>query len=277
MIESIAITSLLKAAILLIAGWGIARFIGRSIQRIPDSILTLHYRSMVRHAVNYSIYAIFIVMAVRQLGFDLTVLLGAAGILTVAIGFASQTSASNLIAGIFLLMERAFSVGDVIKVGDITGEVLSVDLLSVKLRTFDNLFIRIPNENMMKSTVTTMSRFPIRRYDMQIGIAYKEDIRRARDVLLRVARDFHLCLDEPAPIIIMQGFGDSSVNLQFSVWGVRTSFLDLRNGIQERVKEAFDREGIEIPFPHRTLYAGSETAPLPVRMVSDNPAVEDES
>ena len=199
MIESIAITSLLKAAILLIAGWGIARFIGRSIQRIPDSILTLHYRSIVRHAVNYSIYAIFIVMAVRQLGFDLTVLLGAAGILTVAIGFASQTSASNLIAGIFLLMERAFSVGDVIKVGDITGEVLSVDLLSVKLRTFDNLFIRIPNENLMKSTVTTMSRFPIRRYDMQIGIAYKEDIRRARDVLLRVARDFHLCLDSCFP------------------------------------------------------------------------------
>ena len=137
----------------------------------------------------------------------------------------------------------------------------------MKLRTFDNLYVRIPNENLMKSTVTTMSRFPIRRYDLQVGIAYKEDLRRARDVLLEVAREFHLCLDEPAPLVIMQRFGDSSVDLQFSVWGLREKYLDLRTGIQERVKEAFDREGIEIPFPHRTLYAGSESRAMPVEVV----------
>ncbi len=258
--------SIIKALVLLVAGWFLAKLARNGINRIPDENLSQHDKALVRQGVSYTIYAIFLVMTLRQLGFDLTVLLGAAGILTIAIGFASQTSASNLIAGIFLLAERSFTVGDLIKVGDITGEVLSVDLLSVKLRTFDNLYIRIPNENLMKSTVTTLSRFPIRRFDLKVGIAYKEDLRRARDVLLQVARDFHLCLDEPAPLVIIQGFGDSSVDLQFSVWGDRTRYLDLRNGIQERVKEAFDREGIEIPFPHRTIYAGSATEPMPIEL-----------
>jgi len=269
MIESIGLISLARALFVVAIGWLVARLAGRAVMRISEEHVSLHYKSLIRQGVVYAIYVIFLIMAIRQLGFDLTILLGAAGILTVAIGFASQTSASNLIAGIFLIAERAFSVGDIIKVGDLTGEVLSVDLLSVKLRTFDNLFIRIPNENLMKSTVTTMSRFPIRRYDMQIGIAYKEDIRKARDVLLKVARDFHLCLDEPAPLIIMQGFGDSSINLQFSVWADRKKFLDLRNGMHERVKEAFDNEGIEIPFPHRTLYTGSSMQPLPVHITGD--------
>lgn len=267
--DSVDMIALLRAAVLLLAGWGLALLAVRNVNRIPDEMVGLHGKSLIRLGVRYGIYIIFGIMAIRQFGFDLTVLLGTAGILTIAIGFASQTSASNLIAGVFLLTERAFSVGDIIKVGETVGEVLSVDLLSVKLRTFDNLYIRIPNENLMKSTVTTMSRFPIRRYDLQVGIAYKEDLRSARDVLLGVARDFHLCLDEPAPLVIMQGFGDSSVNLQFSVWGLRENFLDLRNGIQERVKEAFDREGIEIPFPHRTLYAGSATDPLPIEIVEE--------
>ena len=119
----------------------------------------------------------------------------------------------------------------------------------------------------------SLTRHPIRRFDLQIGIAYKEDIAQAREVLLGVARDFHVCLDEPAPLIIMQGFGDSSINIQFSVWAARENYLALRNGIYERVKLAFDKEGIEIPFPHRTLYTGSDTGPFPVS-VADNSRAE---
>ena len=122
----------------------------------------------------------------------------------------------------------------------------------------------------MKSRVTTLTRFPIRRYDMLVGIAYREDVARARDVLLGVAREFHLCLEEPEPLIILQGFGESSIDIQFSVWAARERYLDVRNGLHERVKRAFDREGIEIPFPHRTLYAGSETDPLPIRVVEES-------
>jgi hypothetical protein len=88
--------------------------------------------------------------ALHQAGLKLGVLPGAAGILTVAIGFASQTSASNLISGLFVIAERPFVVGDIIRVAETTGEVLSVDLLSVKIRTFDNLYVRIPNEGIIR-------------------------------------------------------------------------------------------------------------------------------
>ncbi|MDH3642066.1 MAG: mechanosensitive ion channel family protein [Gammaproteobacteria bacterium] len=259
--------AVLRAVVLIGVGLIAARLMRRLVNVVPADSLTPNARVLVGRALYYGVFALFAVMAVSQLGFDLSVLLGAAGILTVALGFASQTSASNVISGLFLIGERAISVGDVVKIGEITGEVLSVDLLSVKLRTFDNLYVRIPNEDFMKARVTTMNWFPIRRYDLQIGIAYHVDIRKARDVLLKVARDFHLCLDEPAPLIILQGFGDSSINIQFSVWAAKERYLDMRNGIHERVKEAFDREGIEIPFPHRTLYAGSETSPLPVTVI----------
>lgn len=79
-----------------------------------------------------------------------------------------------------------------------------------------------------------------------------------------------LCLDEPAPLFVFNGFGDSSLNIQFSVWTKRENFRDLRNSLQEEVKEAFDAADIEIPFPHRSLYAGSETAPFPITIVAGN-------
>ncbi|HSH70842.1 MAG TPA: mechanosensitive ion channel family protein, partial [Deferrisomatales bacterium] len=192
-------------------------------------------------------------------------------VLTVAVGFASQTSASNIISGLFLMVEEPFVVGDLIRVGDTTGEVLSIDLLSVKLRTFDNLFVRVPNESMVKSEVTTLTRFPIRRADLKIGVAYKEDIARVREVLMAVADENPLCLMEPKPLFIFLGYGESSLDIQFSVWAKRENFLDLRNGIYEEIKLAFDAAGIEIPFPHRSLYAGSVTDPFPIRII-DSPA-----
>jgi len=227
-------------------------------------------RTMILRRVSfYGIAGLFAASALMELGFDLGVLLGAAGILTVALGFASQTSASNVISGLFLLGERPFSVGDVIRVNGTTGEVLSVDLLSVKLRTFDNLFVRIPNETMIKSEVTNLRRFPIRRVDLQVGVAYKEDLREVREVLMDVADRNPLCLEEPMPLIIFQGYGDSSINHQFSVWASTDNFLELRNSIPLEIKEAFDERGIEIPFPHRTLYTGAETDPFPVKIMDD--------
>lgn len=257
-----------KALLLLLVGLVAARLAGKLATYLANERLTLHGSVLLRRGVVYGVFALFAISALHQLGFDLTVVLGAAGILSVAIGFASQTSASNLISGLFLLGERPFSVGDTIKVADTTGEVLSIDLLSVKLRTFDNLFVRIPNETLIKSQVTTLTRFAIRRYDMKVGVAYHEQIGRVRDVLMRVADRNTLCLDEPAPLFIFLGFGESSLDIQFSVWAKRESFLELRNRMHEEVKEAFDREGIEIPFPHRTLYPGSESAPFPVEIVA---------
>ena len=215
----------------------------------------------------YTGLVIIIISVLSDLGFKLTHLLGAAGIVGIAVGFASQTSVSNIISGLFLIAEKPFEVNDVITVGGTTGVILSIDILSVKLRTFDNKYIRIPNETLIKSELTNITRFPIRRVDINVGVAYKEDIARVRTVLLDIAHKNPLCLNEPQPLVIFSGFGNSSIDLMFLVWSVKTDWLNLKNTIMEEIKQRFDQEGIEIPFPHLSLYTGSVTEPLPVKMV----------
>lgn len=254
----------LRAIIILIVGLVLARIVTRALFLTLESVMGADTATLLRRFVFYGLVMIVVMTSLRELGFSLSVILGAAGIFTVAVGFAAQTSASNLISGIFLVTEKSFKLGDAIKVGDITGEVLSIDLLSVKLRQFDNIYVRVPNETLIKSNISNLTHFPIRRLDLQIGVAYKEQIGVVRELLMEVAGDFPLCLDQPEPLVIFQGFGDSALNLQFSVWAERTNYLALRNGMPERVKQAFDEKGIEIPFPHVSLYVGSQTGPLPV-------------
>lgn len=264
--------SAIRALTILFIGIAIAKLVSATLVKLIHSKIDSHQAMLIRRGSYYLILLLFLISALKELGFDLSVLLGAAGILTVAIGFASQTSASNLISGLFLVAERPFSVGDIIRVGTTTGEVLSIDLLSVKLRTFDNLFVRLPNESLIKSEVTTLTRFPIRRIDILVGVAYREDLKTVRDILFEVAEKNPLCLEEPKPVYNFQGFGDSSLNIQFSVWAKRENFLNLKNSIHEEIKNAFDANGIEIPFPHRTLYTGSATEPFPVTQVKSDSA-----
>ncbi|WP_438970635.1 mechanosensitive ion channel family protein [Methylophaga sp.] len=268
-IDSGLVLSVIEALVYFLIGLILARMASRGVRQWSKNRFDIHQQLLMSRITSYLVLLVFVVMGLNAIGFNLGVLIGAAGILSVAIGFASQTSASNIISGLFLVAERPFSVGDLIRIGTTTGEVLSIDLLSVKLRTFDNLFVRIPNETLIKSEVTTLTRFPIRRIDLVIGVAYKEDIKRVRAVLEAVAADNLLCLDEPKPIFIFLGFGESSLDMQFSVWVKRENFLDLKNSIHEEIKEAFDKEGIEIPFPHRSLYTGSVTEPFPIRVVDE--------
>jgi len=260
---------LVRACVILILGLLIAKLAAAAAVRLARKHLAIHETILIKRGIFYSIVSVFLVSSLHQLGFNLGVLLGAAGIISVSLGFAAQTSASNLISGLFLIGERPFSVGDIVRFSDVTGEVLSIDLLSVKIRTFDNLYVRIPNETVVKSTTTTLTKFPIRRIDIEVGVAYKEDLERVHDVLMKVADKNPLCLEEPKPLFIFLGFGDSSLDIQFSVWGRRDKFLELRTAMRMEIKRAFDREGIEIPFPHRTLYTGSVTDPMPVKMVRD--------
>ncbi|MFV8836559.1 mechanosensitive ion channel family protein [Aquisalimonas sp.] len=259
---------MVQAVIILAVGWLLARLVSRSAARVLSLRLDLHQTTIARRVIFYVILGLVIASALHQLGFRLGVLLGAAGILTVAIGFASQTSASNLISGLFLIAERPFQIGDFVQIGDTMGEVLAIDLLSVKLRTRDNLFVRVPNETLVKTQVTNYSRFPIRRYDLQLGVAYKEDIGRVKTVLEGVMDANPLCLEEPKPQIFFQGFGSSSVDLQVSVWAVRDNFIELRNTLPLEIKRAFDEHGVEIPYPHVSLYTGRATRPFPVQQAA---------
>jgi small-conductance mechanosensitive channel len=264
--------SIFLALLLVIIGLIAANVAARFTERLLSRRLNAHQVNFGRRGVYYAILLLFVFSALSELGLNLGVLLGAAGVLSVAIGFASQTSASNLISGLFLVLENPFSVGDWIKVGDTYGVVLSIDLLSTKLRTFDNVQVRIPNETLIKTEVTTLTKFPLRRVDLQLGVAYKEDLEKVRNLLLELADGHPLCLEEPEPLFIFNGFGSSSIDLQFSVWTRTENWFNLKNELYPAVKRLFDANDIEIPFPHLSLYTGAVTEPFPLRMVDASPS-----
>lgn len=253
----------IKALCIFILGWFIAKLVARFFSRFAEDKLSDHQKLIYGRMIFYSVFLLFSVTAIQELGFKISVLLGAAGIFTVALGFASQTSASNLISGMFLLAEKPFQVGDVLRIDGDSGAVISIDLLSVKLRTFENLYIRIPNELLIKSKFVNLTKFPVRRIDIVIGVAYREDIEQVIALLLEVVKEEPRCFDEPAPFCIVSAFGSSSVDLQLSVWGQSIHYRNLKSDLMIAIKKTFDQQGIEIPFPHVSLYAGSNTAPMP--------------
>lgn len=225
-------------------------FVGRLKQ------LDASQRSLFTKFGKYGVLTIAIAAALSQVGFDLRVLLGAAGILTVAIGFAAQTSASNLISGIFLMVEKPFVIGDIVDVAGQRGEVMAIDLLSCKIRLFSNLMVRIPNETMVKSSITNLSYFPIRRFDIAVGVGYSSDIRTVRDIMMKAAADHPLCLTEPAPLFSFVSFGDSAMNVLFQAWSLRENYFTVQTELFIDIKERFDRAGIEIPYPTSVQFNG---------------------
>lgn len=268
------VLSLLRAIVTFIVGLVVARLVARGIGRLAQKQVDAQQTMLAKRLSFYIVMSLVLISVLGQLGINLSVLLGAAGILSVAIGFASQTSASNLISGLFLMAERPFVVGDWVHIEDVYGIVLSIDLLAVKIRLFDNSLVRIPNESIIKQRLTNLTHFPIRRIDIKIGVAYKEDMKRVKKVLFGVADCNPQCLDEPKPQFMYDGYGDSALELRFCVWTTKESFVALKNAIRIEIKEAFDREGIEIPFPHRTLYSGSVTDPFPVRLTEAEPRLD---
>ena len=258
--------SLIRLLILLILGLPLLFMFSKWVRKYATKKLSAQQGMIFSKLVLYLGVFIITFSILNEFGFKLTHLIGAAGIITLAIGFASQTSVSNIISGLFLIAEKPFQINDVINVGSTTGTVLSIDFLSIKIRTFDNRYVRIPNETIIKSEVTNITRFPIRRVDTNVGVAYKEDIGNVRSILLNIARKHPLVLNEPEPLVIFSGFGNSSIDFLFAVWAVRADWLAVKNSIAEEVKKRFDEEGIEIPFPHLSLYSGSVTDPLPVRI-----------
>ncbi|MBP7563869.1 MAG: mechanosensitive ion channel family protein [Candidatus Cloacimonetes bacterium] len=247
------ITLLVRFLLILVIGFPLIKLLNKIIMKFLGKYLNPQSEMVAERFIWYTLLVILVVSALNQLGFKLSALLGAAGIFGVAIGFASQTSFSNLISGMFMISEKSFSVGDIIKIGGTTGIVLSIDLLSVKLRTFDNQYIRIPNENLIKSELTNISKFPIRRTDFEIRVAYHSNLRHVEKVIKEVINDNHLALKEPYPLVTIVNFGDSSINFKIGVWATKENFIDCSNSLKMDLFERFQAENIEIPFPQRVL------------------------
>ena len=259
----------LRSVLLAVIGWPLIHLASVGVSKLVRHRATEQAGMLLGKAVYYGGILLLVAIIMQNLGFQLTAVLGAAGIMVAAIGFASQTSLSNIISGLFLIGERPFSVGDLIDVGGTVGVVLSIDLLSIKLRTMDNRFIRVPNETLIKSLVITITRFPVRRMDITIGVAYKENVKWVMELLVEIADANPYSLDEPRPLILFKEFGSSSLELLLGVWFSKTDFLNLKNSIMCQIKERFDKEGIEIAFPHLTVYSGSDTKPFPLRITEE--------
>lgn len=253
-----------KVILIVFGAWAAARLVRALLATALGVRLMPQQLVLIRSVVGYAIYGVGLVLVLEQLGFDPKVLLGAAGFLTVAIGFASQTSVSNLISGLFLIFERPFVIGDAVTIDGVTGEVLSIDLLSVKLRTFDNLYVRVPNEAVLKTRVTTLTRFPIRRIDLKFGVAYASDLEKVRRVLLELVAAHPQVLQEPEPLVLITGFADSAIELQFSVWVEQDPMLRVRSDLYGKIQRAFAEANIEIPFPHlKVLTHAASPSPEP--------------
>ena len=246
-------------ALKLAVGLVLARIIHSLIIRGFANLTHPQHLMLLRRSISYGIFSIFLFSALQDLNAS-TWLLGAAGLITLAVGFASQASISNLISGLFLIGERAIEIGEIIEVEGTIGEVLSVDLLSTKLRTFDNLLVRVPNEIMVKTKITNITRFPIRRIDLEIGVDYKDDLKQVKELLFNLADNNPLALEEPRPLFLVVNFGDSAIELQFSVWTLHANFLELKSSLLMQIKEAFGKTGINIPFPQVTFHATESLA-----------------
>lgn len=246
------------ALILCLIGFVIARLVSNTFIRTIGSRFNAHQRLLWRRGIFYFIFLLFIMTSLREAGFKLSVFLGAAGILTVALGFASQTSATNLISGLFLIGEGSFEVGDTIQITlirgqTIEGEVISIDLLSVILLTLDNVYIRLPNEQLIRTPVMNLSKYPIRRIPITLAINFHEDIIKVRQVLLDVASKYPLVMDDPKPTVTVTAFRESSIELLFAVWCRQENALKVRDEMQERVRNGFLENEIEIPVPKMGL------------------------
>ncbi|EQC43868.1 mechanosensitive ion channel family protein [Bacteriovorax sp. Seq25_V] len=214
---------------------------------------TEHQRMLIEKVVRYLLLIISFFMILKLYEIDLKVILGAAGIFSVAIGFASQTSASNLISGIFLLLERPFKVGDTIVVGEHRGIVVSLDLLSTRLRTFDNLMVRIPNESLMKSNLTNMTHFPIRRIDIKIPLDFDVELEIVEKELNLIVADIIECLDEPKPIFLVDGMNEHSMIVQFSFWTRIENIMSVKKQVYSQMIRRLNAIGIKISLPKRIL------------------------
>ncbi|MDX1799371.1 MAG: mechanosensitive ion channel [Marinobacter sp.] len=181
--------------------------------------------------------------------------LGAAGL---AVGLALQGSLSNFAGGVLILIFKPFKVGDTIEAQGFLGAVLEIQILYTIINTFDNRRVVIPNGSLANASLVNVSIYDTRRCDMTFGIHYDDDIDKAKAVCKRLVEEDERSLTDPAPRIGVASLGDNSVNLMVRVWVPTDDLWPYYWDMQEKVKKAFDSEGITIPFPQRDVHMYTE-------------------
>lgn len=232
------------------AGMG-RRIVGRLLEKAQTDPAII---SFVRH-LTYIIILVFAVLAaLAKFGVQtasFVAILGAAGF---AVGFALQGSLANFAAGVLILALRPFKTGDYIMGGGQAGTVKEISLFTTELSTPDNVKILVPNGKIFGDVITNWSVYDTRRLDLVVGIGYASDIQKAFEVLDGLIKEDSRILSDPAPQIAVSELADSSVNLLLRPWVNRSDYWAVKFDLTRKIKEAFDANTIEIPFPQRVVH-----------------------
>lgn len=245
---SSSIGTIIRMCLLFIA-LPIISYISTFIRKAFAQRFSQHIGVLVGHVVFYGGIALVVVNLLHEFGFNVTALLGAAGVIGIAIGFASQTSISNIISGFFLLLERPFSIGDMIKSGDITGIAESIDLLAVRVRTLDNKFVRIPNEIVLKQSLVNLTHYPTKRIDLLISVPYGLKVDAVESRIISVVKQDKIFLTHPVPVVFMNKVGQLDYDtemrnfLSVRVWVTKEQFSVASGILIGQLKDEFDADG----------------------------------
>lgn len=236
----------LRALGYLLLGIVLRNILIHGMRKYVDTHTSPHKAILFRRAMSYSIVFIFVLIALSELGFHSGVLLAVAGVLSVAIGFASQASTSNFISGLFLLGEKSFKVGDVIAVNTTRGEVVSIDWLAIKIRTFDNLYVRVPNDDLIKGHVINFAKFQIRRIDLSFWVDLGTDCVQLEELLKTLTQPHTEFLRDPEPDLFRLGIGVLGLQVQWSIWTQTEGFFDARSKLIDLILPAMQNAGVVI-------------------------------
>jgi len=256
--QEFVLLTMLQAIIILIVGLT-AAFIAKSlISKHSKGYLPLDYSRKLTLLVYYGIITITVITALAQSGIDLAGLFLAGGVAGIIIGFATQSLFSNLIAGIFLYIDKPFKVGDPVmitgKLPDIAGLVVTIGVITSRIRIFDGTYVTLPNTDVFSSEIHNYSVTIARRIQMSIGIGYNEDVDKAIEVIRTSLLDTPLVLVEPAPNIYVASIGEYAININIWCWVPSSVMFEMQMQLVNQIKKQLNGNNIEIPLPQRILH-----------------------
>lgn len=247
--------NLLAAFLIYLIGSWVIKFVKRFAEKLMKRReVETTLAQFLSDILNWTLRILLIITIISQLGIQsssFVAILGAAGL---AIGLSLQGSLANFAGGVLIITFKPFKVGDYIEAQSVSGTVDQIQIFVTRLVTVDNQIIYIPNGNLSNNTIINFSQSEIRRADLSIGISYSSDIKKAKELAFEVMKTNPLVLAEPEPVVWIKGLGDSSVDLAVRPWARNEDFWQMRSEILEQIKDAYDTNGIEIPFPQRDIH-----------------------
>lgn len=201
-----------------------------------------------------------VIAALNNLGFQTTSIVAVIGAAGLAVGFALQGSLANFAAGVLLIIFRPFKKGDYVEAGGSSGSIEAIHIFNTVMRTPDNKKVIIPNGSITSNNIINYSAEETRRIDMVFGIGYGDDLKKAKDTLVRILSEDSRILKDPAPTVAVSELADSSVNFVVRPWVKTSDYWAVFFDLTEKVKLTFDNEGISIPFPQRDIHMFNESA-----------------